>query len=112
MQAKPVFVNMYLPRFILCVATVSILALAASGVCTHAAIVTFEAESGTLGSDWAVSNSSPTYITILTDGAGNNPASSNRVATYTVVFPAAGTYQLYARVLVGPNTFNDDSLFY
>ena len=76
-------------------------------------IVTFEAESGALGSDWAVSNStSPAFITILTDGAGNNPASTARVASYTVTFPAAGLYQLYARLRTGPGTFNDDSMFY
>lgn len=76
-------------------------------------IVTFEAESGALGADWAVSNSSsPAYITILTDNTTNNPASAARVASYSVTFPAAGTYQLYARVRVGTNTFNDDSMFY
>jgi len=83
---------------------------------THAVSVTFEAESGTLGSNWAVSNSSsPAYITIITGITGasaNNPSNSTRVATYTVTFPAAGTYQLYARVLVGPGGYNSDSLFY
>ena len=34
------------------------------------------------------------------------------MASYTVTFPSADTYQLYARVRVGPGTFNDDSLFY
>ena len=62
-------------------------------------IVTFQAESGTLGSGWAVSNSaSPAFITILTDGAGNNPGSAARVASYAVTFPSAGSYQLYARL--------------
>jgi uncharacterized repeat protein (TIGR03803 family) len=89
------------------------LTLTAAMVSRADALLTFEAESGALGSDWAVSNSSsPAYITITTDGAGNNPSNAIRVATYTVTFPAADTYQLYARVLVGPNTFNDDSLFY
>ncbi len=79
----------------------------------RAASVTFEAESGVLGADWAVSNSrSPVYITITSNTNGYNPGSSNRVATYLVTFPSAGTYQLYARVRVGPDTFNDDSLFY
>src|SRR4051812_35671974 len=61
---------------------------------SHAAdLVTFEAESGAPGSDWGVSNSSsPAFITILTDGAGNYPASAARVASYTVTFPTAGTY--------------------
>ena len=77
------------------------------------ASVAFEAESGTLGSDFAVSNSSsPAYITILSDGAGSNPGSAARVASYTVTFPAAGTYQHYARVRVGSGAFSDDSLFY
>ena len=66
-----------------------------------------------LGSEFAVSNTtSPAYISITTDGAGNNPVNAARVATYTVTFPAAGTYDLYARVRVGSGTFNDDSLFY
>jgi len=86
--------------------------LAGSHVSRADAIVTFEAESGVLGSDWAVSNGSPTYITITTDDSGSIPSNSMRVATYTVTFPAAGTYQLYARVLVGPGGYNDDSLFY
>jgi hypothetical protein len=80
-----------------------------------AASVTFEAESGALGSDWAVSNSSsPAYIANTTDGTGSNPGSAARVATYTVTFPSAGTYQLYARVWVenGTNIFANDSLFY
>src|SRR5262245_9636656 len=82
-------------------------------VSARADSVSFEAESGTLGADWAVSNSSsPAYMTILSNFAGNNPSNSARVATYSVTFPAAGTYHLYARVRVGPNTFNDDSFFY
>jgi len=83
---------------------------------THAASITFEAESGVLGSDWAVSNSSsPAYITIttgITGAAANNPSNSTRVANYTITFPTNGMYQLYARVLVGPGAYNSDSLFY
>ena len=87
--------------------------LAGTRVSRAAGIVTFEAESGVLGTNWAVSNSvSPAYITITTAGSGGNPASAARVATYTVTFPSADTYNLYAHVRVGPGTFNDDSLFY
>ena len=94
------------------IAALAVLA-AGANVCSAAGIVTFEAESAMLGSDWAVSNSvSPAYITILSDGAGNNPSNAMRVASYTITFPAEGLYQLYARLRVGPNTFNDDSLFY
>jgi glucuronoarabinoxylan endo-1,4-beta-xylanase len=79
----------------------------------HASSVSLEAESGVLGGDWALSNSaSPAYISITTDGTGSNPGSAARIATYSLSFPAAGVYQLYARVRVGPSTFNDDSLFY
>ena len=89
------------------------LVLAASNQRAMASFVAIEAESGTLGSEWAVSNSaSPSYITITSTGAGNNPGSSNRVATYSVTFPAAGSYQLYARLRTGAGAFNDDSMFF
>jgi len=79
----------------------------------RASSVTFEAESGALGSGWGVSNSSGlTYITITTGTNGYNPVSSNRVATYSVTFPTNGSYQLYGRVLVGPGAYSSDSLFY
>jgi glucuronoarabinoxylan endo-1,4-beta-xylanase len=97
-----------------CSVFVLLCALAVTGPgAGRAALVTFEAESGTLGPDWAVSNStSPAYIFITTQGGGNNPTNANRVATYSVTFPVAGTYQLYARVQVGPGGFASDSLFY
>ena len=90
-----------------------VIAWGTPGYAVADALVTFEAESGSLGSDWVVSNSSsPAYITITSNSTGNNPGSAQRVATYTVTFPSAGTYQVYARVRVGPDTFNDDSMFY
>jgi arabinoxylan arabinofuranohydrolase len=80
-----------------------------------AAPLTFEAESGLLGADWATNYSvSPavTNITITSNGTGNNPSNATRVATYSVTFPAAGSYQLYARIRVGAGGFDDDSMFY
>lgn len=72
-----------------------------------------EAEAGGLGSEFVTGlQDGATYITITSSGAGGAPGSSERVATYHVTFPAAGTYQLYARVYVGPSTFDDDSFFY
>jgi hypothetical protein len=41
-----------------------------------------------------------------------NPGNALRVATYSVTFPGPGTYNLYARLRVGPDGFNDDSFFY
>ncbi len=80
---------------------------------TNSTLVKFEAESGSLGTDWAISNSSsPAYITITTDGVGDNPGSAARVASYTVTFPMAGAYDLYVRLRVGPGSASDDSLFY
>jgi hypothetical protein len=71
-----------------------IIALVTLGaVSSRADSVAFEAESGALGADFAVSNStSPSYITITSNGAGNNPDSAARVATYSITFPAAGTH--------------------
>lgn len=73
---------------------------------------TFEAESGTLGADFTSTGTDPTYITITTNTTAYNPGSSARVATYTVAFPSAGTYELYARIFVGSGAYGDDSMFY
>ena len=80
----------------------------------RASSVTFEAESGVLGTDFTNGTDGVVqFISISTDTVNSsNPGDTNRVATYAVTFPAAGKYQLYARVLVGPGGFNDDSLFY
>lgn len=79
-----------------------------------AASVTFEAESGSLGSEFTNGMDGVVqFISISTDTVNSgNPGNASRVATYTVTFPTAGTYQLYARIRTGPDAFNDDSLFY
>jgi uncharacterized repeat protein (TIGR03803 family) len=88
--------------------------LGAARTSTAAGIVVFEAESGTLGSNFTNGTDGATqFISISTDTVNSgNPGNANRVATYTVNFPEAGTYNLFARVLVGPGGFNDDSMFY
>ena len=94
--------------------------------------VAFEAETGVSASipitgatqgDWATrtiaaSGSTPaiTYVTSLTDvasisGGGAFPGNANRVLSYTLTFPGAGTYDLYARIRVGAGAANDDSFF-
>lgn len=77
-------------------------------------IVTFQAESGALGSNFTNgTDGAVQYLSISTDTVNtDSPGNANRVATYSVTFPAAGLYQLYARIRVGPGAFNDDSLFY
>jgi arabinoxylan arabinofuranohydrolase len=79
-----------------------------------AAPLTFEAESGALGANFTnANNSGVQFIAIATPNINpGNPGAAARVATYTVNFPAAGTYNLFARMRVGPDGFNDDSFFY
>lgn len=79
----------------------------------QSSFVGFQAESGTLGSEWTTATvGTDVVVRITTDGAGQNPGSAARVISYTVTFPQAGTYNLYARMRVGPNTFSDDSYYY
>jgi glucuronoarabinoxylan endo-1,4-beta-xylanase len=91
--------------------TVTILMAAAGSL--HAASVKFEAESGVLGVDYTNGVDGATqFISIASNQAGSAPSNITRVATYVVAFPAAGTYELYGRVRVGPAGADDDSFFY
>lgn len=84
------------------------------GVRAAQAAVGFEAESGTLGSNFTNGTAGAVqYISSSTDTVNAEyPGNTNRVATYTVTFPASGTYKLYGRVRVGPGPGVDDSFFY
>ncbi|HKU91140.1 MAG TPA: endo-1,4-beta-xylanase [Steroidobacteraceae bacterium] len=76
--------------------------------------VVVEAESGTLGSSLTTGSDATAgvnYITVLpAANSGANPT-PDRVATYTVTFPAPGNYALYMRFLAGPVGGNDDSFY-
>ena len=75
--------------------------------------IAVQAESGSLGSGFIThTEGSVQFITISMTGVGNNPGSAARVASYSVTFPTAGTYDLYGRVRVGPGGATDDSFFY
>lgn len=79
-----------------------------------AELLTFEAESGTAGTNFLTGNSSGT---IYLSNTNNNTSTSvpglpGRIVSYTISFPVAGTYDLYARIRVGAGGANDDSLFY
>ena len=78
------------------------------------AVVTIEAESGTLGTNFLTGNSNGViYISNTNNNSSTTvPGISGRVASYSVTFPAAGTYDLYARIRVGAGGASDDSLFY
>jgi endo-1,4-beta-xylanase len=76
---------------------------------TEAVII--EAESGTLGANLAMgTQGSVNYVTTTVNRT--TPPTAEHIATYSVIFPAAGNYELYARILVGPNGANDDSFYF
>ncbi|MGE9267987.1 MAG: hypothetical protein ACQKBY_07810 [Verrucomicrobiales bacterium] len=92
-----------------------------------AALIGFNAADGssvtttvtaTLGADFDPALSDPaalggSYITIESDGGGTTPGNANRTAQYNIFFSEAGTYHLYARLLVeSPNGASNDSFFY
>ncbi len=79
--------------------------------------VVVEAESGTLGADYLLSTDGATRaIAPATDLSRTPntdcPGSAAKVASFTVSFPAAGTYNLYVRVRIGAGGADDDSFFY
>jgi endo-1,4-beta-xylanase len=76
--------------------------------------VVVQAESGTPGSDFRIVDTlGARAVTIKTNFINTlNPGNNNRVITFQVTFPDSGTYDLYARILVGKNTWDDDSYFY
>ncbi len=78
-----------------------------------AAAVTFEAEAGAAGADFNTTTEGDiTYVVISTNGTASAPESAARVITYEVTFAATGTYDLYARLRVGPGGADDDSFHY
>lgn len=75
--------------------------------------VIVEAESGEVGSDYSILQEDSTkYVAIQTNSTAYNPGSRARMISYKVTFPDTGTYDLFVRLRVGPNGFNDDSFFY
>ena len=96
------------------VATAAMVVLLAGPASEAASLVAVPAESGALGANFTNgTDGAVQFISISTDTVNSgNPGNADRVATYTVVFPEAGNYNLFARVRVGPGGFNDDSMFY
>ncbi|GEM_PF-971293 len=73
-----------------------------------------EAESGTPGGEYSeVEEDGVTFMTVSTDlvNAGN-PGNEARIITFSITFPASGTYDLYGRIRVGSSAADDDSFFY
>lgn len=75
--------------------------------------VVMEAEKAVLGADFATGNDGLLqYVYPKTNNAAFNPGTNDKVLTFTVTFPEAGTFELYARFRVGAGGFNDDSFFF
>jgi endo-1,4-beta-xylanase len=75
--------------------------------------VIVEADAGDVGSEFSIlQDDTINYVSIQTDAATNNPGSRARMISYEVTFPDTGTYDLFARLRVGANTYSDDSFFY
>ncbi|MEG8946843.1 endo-1,4-beta-xylanase [Rosettibacter firmus] len=76
--------------------------------------IVLEAEDGVLGSDYEIlQDGDITYVTPKTNFINaNHPGSKSKVITFEVTFADTGTYNLFAKIRVGPNQFNDDSFFY
>jgi GH35 family endo-1,4-beta-xylanase len=110
-------------RRILSAAFVTLASAAVAVAQTTLEPVLVEAETGTLGAEFALGTDSTVspaveYIFPTTNfppgppAVTQNPGTVARVVTYTVTFPAEGTWQLYARVRVGPAGGDDDSMYY
>ncbi|EDY83668.1 Glycosyl hydrolase family 10 protein [Verrucomicrobiia bacterium DG1235] len=70
-----------------------------------------EAEDAVLGSSLSQSSSEGvTYIAPDVDFTRSAPDSEDTLATFTLTFPEAGDYELYARIYIGPEGANDDSM--
>jgi GH35 family endo-1,4-beta-xylanase len=76
--------------------------------------VIVEAESATDGAQFQrLSADGVSYVSVSPSTATPAaPGSADRVLTYSVQLPVAGSYDLYARLRVGPGGASDDSLFY
>ena len=75
--------------------------------------VIIEAESGTVGSAFAVETDGDLgFVTTNVNYAGqSSPGDTSRLLTYRITFPDTGNYHLYARIRVGSGGFDDDSFF-
>ena len=93
----------------------TLITLLTAAVSANAAIVGFEAESGTLGIhfDPAIADVAALggeYITTEVSDTGSPNA--NKLVTYSVTFAETGTYDLYGKIYVGPGGNADDSFFF
>ncbi len=80
--------------------------------------IVIEAENGLIGNEWITETDTDdgnTYVTITTDyneSSGNDSIpGNNRTINYQLNFPDTGSYDLFARIWVGPDSTENDSWF-
>lgn len=75
--------------------------------------VVFEADSGTVGTDFTIlEESGVRFVRVDSNGTGQAPLFSDRIITFNVTFPDSGNYDLYCRIRIGAGGADDDSYFY
>jgi xylan 1,4-beta-xylosidase len=75
--------------------------------------IVLEAEKAAMGGNLAIGNDGAVqYVYPKTNNANANPAVADNLLTFTVTFPEAGTYELYARFRVGGGGYSDDSFYF
>ncbi len=75
--------------------------------------VVLEAEDAELGAWWIIgTDGDTTYVEAEQNFIGSSPDSADGVGTLEAIFPEPGHWELYARLRVGPDAFDDDSLFF
>ena len=94
--------------------TLTLITLLTAAVSANAAIVGFEAESGTLGANFDpvhtdIDALGGEYITTEVNQGGIVAAN---IVTYSVNFAETGTYDLYGKIYIGSGGSLDDSFFY
>ena len=95
--------------------TFTIFLLITAGIYAQDNAIPIEAEDAvSIGSDFNIlTEGDVTFITPSTNFAGTtNPGTYDKIAIFEVTFAAPGTYDLYARVRVGPNGYDDDSFYF
>jgi len=93
--------------------TLLFLALFPIAVLANNEPVVLEAEKAVLGADFAMGNDGLVqFVYPKTNNSAFNPGTSDKELTFSITFPEAGIYELYARFRVGAGGFNDDSFFF
>lgn len=90
-----------------------VLILASGWISAQNLPVVLEAESGQLGSDFEViDEDGVTFVRPETDYLdASSPGADSKVITFKVPFVETGTYEVYAKLRVGSENYNDDSFF-